>query len=174
MSTDPQWEAFKLRIVRCQSFRCKSCRAPVGTAQVRHAYTVSGRPLWDYPDHALYVSCDKCQAKLEKLQRILALNTFSSNSRVETLVAISGLLNPQLDNANGFLSWVPGGLAAVVEAKHRFLSAGDPDVKEEALSDFKEAVDELCSALHQDLRQMEVRDGNPVRPCRDNASPSAR
>ncbi len=171
MSTDPQWEALKLDVVRRESFRCESCRSPVGTAQVRHAYTVSGRPCWDYPDHALYATCDECHAKLEKLQQILALNTFPSSSRVETLTAISGLLNPRLNHANGYLTWVPEALAAAVMARQTVLFARDSDAKEDALSEYQNAVDQIITALHRDRRQLEV---EFVRPCGANANPSAR
>ncbi len=171
MSTDPQWEARKFHIVRHQGFRCESCRSPVGTAQVRHAYIVSGRPLWDYPDYALYVSCDECQAKLEELQQILALNTFPSISRVDTLTAISRLLNPRLNHANGYLTWVPGALAAAVTSRQRVLFDRDPDAKEDALSEYQNAIDEIITVLHRVRRQLEV---EFVRPCGDDANPSAR
>lgn len=57
---DPRWQKKRLVIMERDGFACQECGESTSPLAVHHAYYVSGRSPWMYPDWSLSTLCDAC------------------------------------------------------------------------------------------------------------------
>lgn len=57
---DPRWQKKRLGILDRDGWECRCCGANDKTLHVHHAYYVSGREPWDYPNESLAAVCVDC------------------------------------------------------------------------------------------------------------------
>lgn len=57
---DPRWQRRRLDILNRDNFTCKVCESTDNQLHVHHAYYVSGREPWEYPDWSLQTICAGC------------------------------------------------------------------------------------------------------------------
>lgn len=59
----PNWQRKRLSIMERDKFACATCKASDETLAVHHAYYVSDRMPWQYPDWSLTTLCKTCHSK---------------------------------------------------------------------------------------------------------------
>jgi hypothetical protein len=59
----PKWQERRLSIMRRDEFKCVSCNDRESQLNVHHAYYVSGRMPWEYPDFSLCTLCRNCHSQ---------------------------------------------------------------------------------------------------------------
>lgn len=57
---DPRWQKRRLEIMSRDNFKCCDCEESDKMLSVHHAYYVSGRDPWNYPEWALQTLCNEC------------------------------------------------------------------------------------------------------------------
>jgi hypothetical protein len=57
---DPRWQRKRLEIMERDGFACQECGDEKSTLAVHHAYYVSKREPWEYPNWSLSTLCDNC------------------------------------------------------------------------------------------------------------------
>lgn len=56
----PKWQMRRLEIMKRDGAKCRECGRDDITLNVHHAYYVSNREVWDYPDFSLTTLCEDC------------------------------------------------------------------------------------------------------------------
>jgi hypothetical protein len=57
---DPRWQKKRLEIMERDGFACQQCGDEKSTLSVHHAYYVSKREPWQYPNWSLSTLCNEC------------------------------------------------------------------------------------------------------------------
>lgn len=57
---DPRWQRKRLEIMKRDDFECVDCGSKDKTLNVHHAYYISGRKPWHYPNWSLSTLCWEC------------------------------------------------------------------------------------------------------------------
>lgn len=60
---DPRWQKKRLEIMKIDGFKCRECGDSKSTLHVHHAYYVSGREPWEYPNGTLATLCENCHSE---------------------------------------------------------------------------------------------------------------
>lgn len=63
---DPRWQKRRLEVLERGGFTCLCCGATDKKLEVHHAYYISGREPWNYPDAALVCVCSDCHKELKE------------------------------------------------------------------------------------------------------------
>jgi hypothetical protein len=59
---DARWQKKRLEIMQRDNWTCRSCGANGEgvTLNVHHAYYITGRSPWEYPEYSLFTYCEDC------------------------------------------------------------------------------------------------------------------